>query len=376
MEYIPSQPLTVGVELEFQLLDRESLDLVNGIQPLIDLYPDSPYIKPEFNQNTVEVASKIGNTVTELHPHFKDISLELKRSCLNLNMELCAAGTHPFSKNLALFTPLPRYLKMEQMSGYVGHNQLTYATHVHVGITNADDAIYIMRAIKPYLPILIALSSSSPFWRGYDTAYVSYRHRILAASRSYGIPPSFEDWDQFIDFFNASRRAGIMHSMNDVHWDIRIRPHLGTVEVRAMDAQPRISEAMELASFVRILTAWLLQHQHTSVELALPHALPWWLEKDNHFMASRLGWNANIITSKHGAIHSLRSLWHLLVDEIKPVAERIGETDYFHSLVERIEQDDLSSTRQRQIYKNTGNLESVVTSLIDELEADTGFLNR
>lgn len=369
MEFIPSKPLTVGVELELQLLNKENLDLINGIQPLIKRYPDCPYIKPEFIQNTVEVTSIIGSNVAQVHKHLASITKELKQACVELGMELCAAGTHPFGKQLALFTPLPRYQEMEKTVGYLGHTQITYATHVHIGVQNPEEAIYLMQAFKAYLPLLIALSASSPFWRGYDTGFVSYRHRILAAGRSFGIPPTFDNWLQFNEFYYASQRAGIINTINDIHWDIRPRPHFGTVEVRVMDAQPTLTEAMQLASLIRVLAAYLLQQQETCTR-DLPHALPWWIEKDNHYTATRLGLDANLIIDKKGAFRPIFEIWQALQDEIKPYASRIGESLYFEQLAKRIEQQNISYRQQRKIYQQTDSFENVVLALIQELEND------
>ena len=369
LEFIPSKPLTVGVELELQLLDKESLDLINGIQPLIERYPSSPYIKPEFIQNTVEVTSKIGDNITQVHEHLTRITSELKQACLELDMEICAAGTHSFGKDLALFTPLPRYLQMEKISGYLGHTQITYATHVHIGIQDPEHAIYLLHAFKAYLPIFIVLSASSPFWRGYDSGFVAYRHRILAATRNYGIPPSFENWQQFTDFYYASKRAGMIKTINDIHWDIRPRPHLGTVELRVMDAQSTITEAMQLASLVRVLAAYLLQHQEAGTG-KLPHALPWWIEKDNCYTASRLGLKANCVIEKEGTFKPLHEIWQELQTEIQPYADETGESRYFEQLVERVSQKNISYLRQRKVYKETGSFEKVVSELIQELEDD------
>lgn len=373
MEFVPSKPLTVGVELELQLLGKESLNLINGIQPLLECYPGSPYIKPEFIQNTVEVISKVGENTAEIHEHLIQLVEQVKQTCLMLGMELGSAGTHPFDKELALFTPLPRYLKMEKDAGYLGHTQITFSTQVHIGVRDAAEAIYLMRALKPYLPLLIALSASSPFWRGYDTGFVSYRLRILAASRSYGIPPSFNDWQQFMDFYNASQHAGMIQTINDIHWDIRVRPHWGTVEVRVMDAQPTLTESMQLASFIRVLSAYLLAHQEANIE-NLPHALPWWIEKDNYYMASRLGLKANCVVDKNGSFKSIYEIWQIVQTEIQPYASEIRESEYFEQLVKRVAERNISYQRQRTVYQETRSCEKVVSLLIKELADDLAVI--
>ena len=372
LEFIPSKPLTVGIELELQLLDKENLKLVNGIGPLLECCPESPYIKPEFIQNTVEVISKVGENTAQVYAHLVHLVKAVKQACLTLGMELCAAGTHSFDKELALFTPLPRYLRMETDTGYLGHSQITFATQVHIGVQEAAQALYLMRAFKVYLPLLIALSASSPFWRGYDTGFVSYRQRILAASRSYGIPPSFNDWQQFIDFYKASQRAGMIHTINDIHWDIRVRPQWGTVEVRVMDAQPTISEAIQLASFIRVLAAYLLAHQQAGIEI-MPHALPWWIEKDNCYMASRLGLEANCVVDKNGSFKSIHEIWQIVQTEIQPYVSKIGESEYFEQLVKRVAERNISYQRQRTVYQETHSCEKVVSALISELADNLAY---
>jgi carboxylate-amine ligase len=369
LEFTPSKPLTVGIELELQLLDKENLNLTNGIGPLLKCYPRSPYIKPEFIQNTVEVISKVGENTAQVHAHLAHLVKEVRQTCLTLGMELCAAGTHPFDKELALFTPLPRYLRMEKDAGYLGHAQITFATQVHIGVQEAAEALYLMHAFKAYLPLLIALSASSPFWRGYDTGFASYRQRVLAATRSYGIPPSFNDWQHFMDFYNALQRAGMIQTINDIHWDIRVRPHWGTVEVRVMDAQPTLTESMQLASFIRVLAAYLLAHSETSIE-NMPHALPWWIEKDNCYMASRLGLEANCVVDKNGSFKSIYEIWQAVQAEIQSYAYSIGESRYFEQLIKRVAERNISYQRQRNVYQATHSCDKVVSTLIKELADD------
>lgn len=369
-EFIPSEPLSVGVELELQLVDKESDELVNGIKPLIDIYPESPYIKPEFIQNTVELASRVGDSVSDVHQHLQLLARNLKTQCNQLGIKLCGAGTHPFDEQLALFTPSRRYQELENTSGILGHMQVTFATHVHIGVQSKDDAIYLFRALKPYLPLFLALSANSPFWRGYDTGFVAYRHRILAASRNYSIPPSFENWEQFCEFLEASQRAGILESLRDIHWEIRPRPHLGTVELRVMDAQSTIDEAMQLAALVRSLAACLLDQQDKINDILLPHALPWWIEHDNHYTSSRIGLDGSYVYNRQGDVRSLWSVWDDVAQAVQPYAETLGEMAYLQRLFMRVNEKQLGYQRQRVCYQKSGNMKSVVTALVAELATE------
>lgn len=369
LDFIASLPLTVGLKFEFQLLDKASLDLTDGIQPLIERYQDSPYVKSKIIQNTVEITTRTGDDVSQIHQHLIDITKDVKRNCFKLGMNMCAAGTHPFCTKLARVTPTPGYLQMEKTGDHHGHTDVTFATHVHIGVENTEDALHLMNAFRPYLPLLIALSANSPFWHGYDSGFASYRQRLLSTSRSYGIPPRLHDWQQFTDLLGASLDAGIINSITNLPWDIRPRPHLGTVEVRIMDAQSSISEAMQLASFIRVLAAYLLEHRDAGPG-DLPHALPWWNEKDNCYLASQLGLKANYFVNKKGAFRPLLDIWQDVRTELCAYAEKFGESMYYHQLVDRVAQQNTGYGRQRRIYKETNSLEKVVLALIQELEND------
>ncbi len=167
----------------------------------MEAFPKAPWIQPEFIQSCIEISSKICRGISELEAHLQAVLTDLYRQSEKLGLFLCGAGTHPTCRRLALITPFPRYLRQQALYGYLARTQITFATHIHLGMPCAETAIALMRQIKAYLPILIAISSSSPFWRGYETGFACYRQRILASGRSYGIPPSFEDWSQFCDFF-------------------------------------------------------------------------------------------------------------------------------------------------------------------------------
>lgn len=367
MEFRPSRADTIGMELELQLLDAATLDLADGIVPLMKLYPSSVYVKPEVIQNTVEIASKVCASAAELEAHVREIAAGLGRRCAALGMRLCGAGSHPFSLRPGLVTPQPRYLAMERRYGHVSHAQITFATHVHIGMRSGDEAVALMHRLKPWLPLLIAVSASSPFWHGLDTGFASYRHRVLAATRSYGVPPSFARWDDFCRFFDSTRRAGLFGSVHDIHWDIRPRPHIGTLEVRAMDAQATVAEATALAAFVRALVEGL--RSDALSEPGFPRPLPWWIEKENHFAASRLGLAARYIADETGTSRALAELWRAAFAALRPIAARLGEGEYLERLREQVEAGPAYAAQRRE-YERTGSLREVVAGLVARLERE------
>jgi carboxylate-amine ligase len=211
MRFEPSPEHTVGVEWELQLLDPESLDLIDGIIPLMEFFPDANYVKPEFIQSCVEITSSVSENSTAAVEHLQRMLQSILLRCKELEMSVCAAGTHPFCRRLALITPLLRYRTMEETGGYLAHTQITFSTHVHVGMESGDQAIRTMTRLIPALSAFIAISANSPFWRGHETGHVAYRHRILAAAPNYGLPPRFDNWRSFEKFMRAAHRANMIN---------------------------------------------------------------------------------------------------------------------------------------------------------------------
>lgn len=218
-------------------------------------------------------------------------------------------GTHPFGQRLALITPKPRYLQIEQQEGLPSHIQITFAAYMHLGVRSGEEVIRLLRELKVYLPLLIAASANSPFWRGYDTGHACCRQHILAAARTYGTPPSFGRWDEFIHLFEVGRKAGVFASIKDIHWDIRPQPSLGTLEVRFMDMQPTVGEVVDSAAFVRLLCAYLARVPQAKRPARLPKPLPWSFEKQNRYRASHLGFEAMFIHDEEGSLVPERTLF-------------------------------------------------------------------
>ncbi len=365
LEFCPSDTRSVGVELEFQILAADSGELADGIGPLLEAMADNPWVKSECNQNTVEIASKPCTDLGTLAAHLREVLGELLTSARKLGYALCGAGTHPFSQRLATITPAPRYLQMKKRGGISVHLQLTFATHVHIGVSTGEEAIRLLRDLKAYLPVLVALSANSPYWRGYETGFVSYRQQILAAGRSYGIPPSFADWAHFERFFATTSRAEVFQCMRDIHWDIRPRPDFGTIELRVMDAQSTLGEAMAIVAFVRALVSYL-RTSDRSEPARLPHSLPWWLEKENKYQASRRGLRARYILDEDGSSESLAKVVETTLVALAPAATALGDGEWFERAQALARCPGY--LRQQRAYARGQSTRDVVAALVDAIE--------
>jgi carboxylate-amine ligase len=366
MEFNRCSEPTVGVEWELQLVDAETLDLFNGILPLMEFFPDTPFVKPEYIQSCVELNSCIAETSDVAVEHIRQSLARILQRCRELEMSICGAGTHPFCRRLALITPTPRYMRLEKDTGYLAHRQITFSTHVHIGMRSGDEAMRALSHLIPALPAFIALSANSPFWRGHNTGHAAYRHRILAAAPSFGLPVAFRDWADFVGFHNAALKSGMIRHFKDIHWDIRPHPDFGTIEIRTMDAASDLSTLHALVAFARALTVCMARASPEEVSRVLPLELPLWIKKENCYRASHKGLKAEFIYNEQGEHRPLRGLIQDLINFCEPVARDIGESIGLE-LSRQILTDEPAYSRQLEVYAESHSARTVVENLKSQL---------
>jgi len=357
---------TVGVEWELQLLDPETLDLYDGIMPLMEFFPDTSFVKPEYIQSCVELNSNVAKNSDQAVQHLRQTLERTVRRCMELDMGLCAAGTHPFCRRLALITPLSRYRRLAKSAGYLASQHITFSTHVHIGMESGDEAMLVMSRLIPVVPALIAMSANSPFWRGHATGHVAYRHRILAAAPNYGLPTSFESWTAFDEFLEAATRSSMIKNFKDIHWDIRPHPDFGTLEIRAMDAASDLRNVHGLVSFVRCLVVSMAQASSADLNPVIPEDLPFWIENQNRFRAGQLGMDAEYIINTTGDHRPMREFIDDLFELCLPVAPKIGESTGIQ-IARRMLDETPAYEHQLDAYEEGHSARAVVQQLQDAL---------
>jgi len=365
MKFHGSPRRSLGVELELQVLDGRGLNLVNEALSLLDACPDRTYVKPEYIQFTVEIASKVCGDLAELHDHLLQQAAMLRDSARDMDLRVAGGGTHPFCTALGKVTPTPRYARVEQDTGYVGYTQITYALHVHVGVSDGPEAMYVMHHLRTYLPIMLALSANSPYWRGSDTGFASYRHRVLMAAHAFGLPPQLSTWREFKKLVAVSRRARIFESFSDMHWDIRPRPDYGTVEVRIMDIQPTVVENVALAALVHGLVSTIRDGTHATPITSLP----FWLEQENQYRAARDGLGADLIVTPHGHTRSAYDLTAEMLDIARAPLQAEGWADYLEPARELL-RDGGNSARLRRRVREGAPLRTLVEEQVTRLDTE------
>ena len=208
-------------------------------------------------------------------------------------MELFCAGTHPFAQwSAQKLTDAPRYAELIKRTQWWGRQMLIWGVHVHVGISSAHKVMPIITSMLNHYPHLLALSASSPFWAGEDTGYASNRAMMFQQLPTAGLPFHFQTWAELEGFVHDQKKTGIIDHMNEIRWDIRPSPHLGTVEVRIFDGVSNIRELSALVALTHCLIVDLDRRLDAGEHLP---SMPPWHVQENKWRAARYGLDAVII---------------------------------------------------------------------------------
>ncbi len=361
--------------MELQLVDGESRHLCSGASEILTrmgvAQPDGTHAKAkhELFESTVEIITGVCHTVGEARADLEETLAELRTQANQDGMELLCAGTHPFSNwGAQRISPDPRYHDLVEQMQWPARRLQIFGTHVHVGVRSAEKAIAIANSLAVYIPHLLALSASSPYWRGEDTGLASARSKVFEALPTAGLPDQFSDWAEFERFMTTLVHAKAISSIREVWWDIRPHPQFGTVELRICDAMPTLWEVAAMGAVSQCLVDWMDSRLDQAGELEVQ---PSWMLRQNKWRAARYGAEAEIIVDDEGRVVSLRDAVGDLVGELAPVAKRLRcepELDHLLAMVERP-----SYQRQREMVEAGGSLIDVVDCLIAELRSDEAW---
>ena len=271
-------PLTVGVEEEYMLVDPETWDLVSGVEPLLEKASESEFadrLKPELMQCVLESGTVVCEDVPAAEADLRHIRAYVAEHARAEGMRLAASGTHPFSlyENQKI-TARDRYRALVEMLQYVARRELVFGMHVHVAVPTPEAGLAVMEGVLIELPVLLALSANSPFWRGERTGLASTRAMIFAAFPRSGLPPRFESYQDYANAVGFMEATGAIGDYTHLWWDVRPHPRFGTLEVRVMDCQTRVEDTIALAAYVQCLVKHLLDRFQAGepVLVVSPHA--------------------------------------------------------------------------------------------------------
>lgn len=372
LEFTPSAALTLGVELEIQVLDAESRDLAPGTPAILERLGDRQgTVRHELFRAMLEVATGICTTAEQARRELANGLTAVREAATALGYRLAMAGSHPFARHRdRLVYPSERYEALIDRNRWAVRRLMVFGLHVHVGMRDGDHAMATINGLLDYLPHLLGLSASSPFWQGTDTGLASSRTAIFEALPTAGHPCTFTDWADFERVYDAMIASRAITSVKDIWWDIRPHPDLGTIEVRVCDSLPTLEETIALVGLVHSLCAWLGERQAAGERFAPP---PMWMIRENKWRASRWGLDADLVVEPSGVNRLLRQDLGALLEHLEPSAERVGATAALASVTTMLDRPT-SYERQRALFAQHGTLVPVADALIRECEGGTPVL--
>jgi carboxylate-amine ligase len=362
---MPLPPLTIGIEEEYQIIDPETRELSSYIQEFLEqgrvVLQDQ--IKPEFMQSQVEVGSHICRNIQEARQEI----VRLRRTVCELaesnGLRMAAASTHPFSAwSTQKITAGERYTKLETDMGEVARRLLIFGMHVHIGIEDNELMIDVMNQARYFMPHILALSTSSPFWQGRETGLKSYRSIIFEDLPRTGLPPAFSSWADYQNLVDVLIKTHCIEDSTKIWWDIRPHPRFPTLEFRISDICTRVDEAVCIAALYLAIVGKLikLRQNNQSWRYYRHHMVT-----ENKWRAVRYGIDGKLIDFGKEREVPLRFLAVELLELVDDVLDELGiraEAEYVHSILE----NGTSADRQLLIYRQTGDLNAVVDRLVEE----------
>ncbi len=295
--FTPSEPLTLGVELELQLVSTHDFDLAPQAEDLLRVlrkHTGDWDVKPEITRSMIEIGTSIqrehGPLVAELH----DLRRQLADGARKLNIGIAGGGTHPYQHwSAQQIYPTERFHYISELYGYLAKQFSVFGQHVHVGCENGDTALWLLHALSRYVPHFIALSASSPFVQGVDTGFDSARLNSVFAFPLSGRAPFALGWDEFGHYFDKMTSTGVVESMKDFYWDIRPKPEFGTIELRVCDTPLTVDKAAALACYLQCLCRYLREDKPFE-----PAEDDYLVYTFNRFQACRFGLDGDIVDPK------------------------------------------------------------------------------
>jgi glutamate---cysteine ligase / carboxylate-amine ligase len=350
-----SRPLSLGVELELQILDAHDYNLTPMAADLlywVGRQANHPGdVKPEITQGMIEISTGIHTAHDTLLEELLATRDFLARACRALNLDLCGGGTHAFQHwaETRIFEG-ERFHYISDLYGYLAKQFTIFGQHIHVGCPSPDEALFLLHSLSRYIPHFIALAAASPYVQGRDTGFASARLNSVFAFPLSGRAPLVESWEEFGAYFDKMTRTGVVQSMKDFYWDIRPKPEFGTIELRVCDTPLTVEHAADLAAYLQALCRYLLIERPIK-----PAEDDYLVYTFNRFHACRFGTEGVLVDPKSGEHLTLREdiLWTL--KRIEQHAIELGGDEACRRLKRRVEKGVSDAEWCRQQFAELGS---------------------
>jgi glutamate---cysteine ligase / carboxylate-amine ligase len=366
-----SPPYTLGVEEEYMLLDGETFDLVQHIDSVLAAVSGHELahrINAELMQSVLEIATPVCRTPADVLRELSTLRAYVQGIAHEQGLRVGSAGTHPFSLfERQRITARDRYRALVDQLQYVARRELIFGMHVHVAVDDPDKAIRIVNGLLPQLAPLLALSASSPFWRGEPTGLASSRQMVFSAFPRSGPPPRFRDYADYAAVVGQLERTGCIADYTHIWWDIRPHPRLGTIEVRICDAVTRVEDAVAIAAYLQALVKQLAERHDAGEEIPSYHRI---LTSENKWLAARYGLEAPVMDLATGRRNRIpvAQLVRRTLREIDGHARELGSEREL-AWIEEILAKGSSGDRQLRVFNANRDIVEVVREIAVATEA-------
>ena len=358
LEFHPSALLTMGVELELQLVERRTGDLTRAASDLIALVTRKPFpgdVKPEITESMLEVSTSVHSAYAPLRSQLLAMRDALVVGADRLDIEVCGGGAHPFQRwyDRQIYDR-PRFRHVAGLYGYLAKQFTVFGQHVHIGCENGTQAMRLLHRLSAYIPQFIALAASSPYHQGVDTSFDCSRLNSINAFPLSGRAPFLTDWPAFERFFGKLRRLGVVESMKDFYWDIRPKPEFGTIEVRVFDTPLTVERAAALAGYMQAICAMLMERDdEITEEIYLAYNY-------NRFQACRFGLEGQVLDSITGESTPLHIAVLQTIDACRAHARELDATDALDEIERLIRTEGNDARWQRETMQSRRSLAELV----------------
>lgn len=351
---------TIGIEEELMILDAETLELVNAIEGMLE-DSTSDKVKPELMESVLEIATSPQPDAAAAGVELRALRREVIATAANRGLAIGAAGTHPFAMwEEQRIVARTRYRDLISDLKFVARQEIIFGQHVHVGLDDADKAIHVANGMRIHLPVLLALSANSPFWRADATGLASTRTPIFRAFPRNGIPPTYDDWEDYAAKIGFMMRSRVIEDYTYLWYDVRPHPTLGTVEVRVMDTQTRVEHTIGFAALIQAMVKELAEHFDAGKRLSkYPHQMI----DENKWLAARHGLDGELVDLPNTDRVRTRDLAHRLLDRLREHAQDLGSAAELAGIEDLLERGN-GAARQRVVHEANQDLREVVAEIV------------
>lgn len=363
LEFNSNPRPTIGVEVELQIVDVETLELSNSIEQILERLPEdlSGKVKPELMQSYLEINTGICNTVRDVKDDLTHTLTELHKIVRPLGLSLFWGGTHPFSswRNQKI-TYNERYHRLVDLMQDVARRLVTFGLHVHVGVDSGDKAVMICDRMLRHLPTLLAISSNSPFWEGRSTGLHSNRSMVMETLPTAGLPHQMRNWSEYVWLVNHLIDTGFINTIREIWWDIRPHYNFGTVEIRVCDVPVNLRHTLAITALVQCLVHSISNEIDEGTYQSEYHPM---MVQQNKWRAMRYGSEARLVSSENYAQWSLAETTERLVNLLQPAAQVLDcEAELATASEICVE---TGAVQQLAVYEETKSRKQVVQQMLD-----------